>query len=376
MDQTERWLRALVVFEYGTLNGGENSMLALLEPLRAQRVEVVALGPPNSPLSSKLKSAGVAMHPLSLAPGRPPDNAQLAESLRSSIDGFNVDLVHSNSLSMSRRVGRVRNELPVPCVAHLRDIIRLSKKAVNDLNQNNLILAVSEATRSYHVAQGLDAQRCEVLHNGVDLEQFHCDRKSSVRVELGIPQDDLLLTAIGQIGIRKGLDVLLEAFESVLHSHSNARLLVVGRRFSEKDEAIAYESELHRVAELGSLTGRVQFCGLRDDIPDVLGATDLLVHSARQEPLGRVLLEAAASGLPIVATDVGGAREIFPSNSQASLCPANDAAALASAIISLLGNPKLRQQLGVQARLRAETAFSTRRAAQALAEQYRLASNT
>jgi glycosyltransferase involved in cell wall biosynthesis len=105
---------------------------------------------------------------------------------------------------------------------------------------------------------------------------------------------------------------------------------------------------------------------------DLLNEFTLLVHPARQEPLGRVLLEAAAAGLPVVATDVGGTREIFPPETgTACLVPTDDSAALAAAIGGLLKAADRRAAIGRSARLRAEQTFDANRAAEGLARHYR-----
>jgi len=97
-----------------------------------------------------------------------------------------------------------------------------------------------------------------------------------------------------------------------------------------------------------------------------------LVHPARQEPLGRVLLEAAASGLPVVATAVGGTAEIFPPGSHSAvLVPPDDPAGLAGAVLDLLADAPRRAALGAAARRRALAAFDAAGAAQRLAEHYR-----
>jgi glycosyltransferase involved in cell wall biosynthesis len=97
----------------------------------------------------------------------------------------------------------------------------------------------------------------------------------------------------------------------------------------------------------------------------------LLVHAARQEPLGRVLLEAAACGLAVVATDVGGTREIFPRNLNcAAIVPPNDSLVVADAVIRLLRDDPLRRMLANAARRRVEQAFDIRHAADRLVDQY------
>jgi glycosyltransferase involved in cell wall biosynthesis len=111
--------------------------------------------------------------------------------------------------------------------------------------------------------------------------------------------------------------------------------------------------------------------GWRDDVDRILREADLLVHPSRQEPLGRVLLEAAASGLPVVATDVGGTREIFPSDDDgAILVPSGDAAALAEAVVRVLTDDSMRASMREASRRRAEAAFDVRDAATNLVRHY------
>ena len=136
--------------------------------------------------------------------------------------------------------------------------------------------------------------------------------------------------------------------------------LIVGERNSEKAESRQFERDL-RGAASGPLAGRVHFLGRRNDVGRLLGELTLLAHPARQEPLGRVLLEAAAAGVAVVATAVGGTPEIFPPGSGAArLVPPDDAAALAAAMLELLGDRELRHRLAVAARRRAEEQFDIR----------------
>ena len=120
-----------------------------------------------------------------------------------------------------------------------------------------------------------------------------------------------------------------------------------------------------------TLSGRLFFLGTRDDVARILPELTLLIHPARQEPLGRVLLEAAAAGRPIVATDVGGTPEIFPPESDAAmLVPPDDPAGMARAIGDLLRDPFRRMQLGANARKRIEARFELERAAAGLLSHY------
>jgi glycosyltransferase involved in cell wall biosynthesis len=189
--------------------------------------------------------------------------------------------------------------------------------------------------------------------------------------ELDLPADARLVATIGQLGLRKGTDTALGAAWQVAGVLAGVHWLIVGERTSSKQESRDFESLLQMFAADPPLVGRVHFLGARVDIAELLAECDLLVHAARQEPLGRVLLEGAACGLAIVATDVGGTREIFPSaGDQAILVRPDDRTELADAVAAILSDGERRQSLGHAARGRAEQAFDIRDAAQRLIEQY------
>ena len=385
-----------ILCEYPTLNGGERSMLAVLGYVQASGFTPVVLAPPEGPLADELAARGVEIIPFrSHAIGQPPelirqlllsrgkyDCTKTVQTVRLSayygrhrleqiLSRRRPALLHANSLSMGRLSGPVVERLRLPSVAHLRDIIKLSARATADINRHTRILAVSNATREYHVAGGVDADKIHVLYNGVNLDEF-CPRPPTgyLHRELGLPADAQLIGTIGQIGLRKGQDVLLRAAATIADRDNNIHYLIIGERNSEKEESRRFESDLHHVAD-SRLAGRVHFLGRRTDVSVLLNELTLLAHTARQEPLGRVLLEAAAAGVPVVATAVGGTEEIFPPHCNAArLVEADAQSVLAAALRELLDDESLRRRISTAARLRAETAFSSMSAAKNLMEHY------
>jgi len=327
----------LLLFEYPTLCGGEQSMLCLLPSLQAAGCRLRAAAPREGLLASALIQQGVEVLPIALHESsgvrRPLDvcRAELAQLLACT----RPELLHANSLSMARLAGPVAAEIGLPSVGHIRDIVKLSRRAIDDVNCHTSLLAVSKAVRDFHVAQGVEARRLSVLYNGVDLEVFRpCAATGYLQRELNLPAEARLLAAIGQLGPRKGLDQLLLSMRQVVERWPEAHLLLIGQRLSTKDEGVEYERALHHMADEAPLAGHVHFLGWRTDIAKLLPELTLLVHAARQEPLGRVLLEAAACGCAIVATDVGGTREIFEdSMAGAILVRPNDPQAMADAIL-------------------------------------------
>ena len=319
--------------------------------------------------------------------------ADFADVLRS----HQPDLVLCNSLSTSRLCGPVTAEVGIASVGYLRDIIKLSKKAVEDVNQLDRIVAVSQATKDHHAGQGMTESKITVIHNGVDLELFRpqknslsrlgvspgCsslptvanaktadtvrnliseDVRSKIKSELGIPASSPALLFVGQIGMRKGVDVLLDVFEKVVTEIPDCHLLIVGSRHSTKQEAVEYEADLIRRSQSDACSGKVHWLHRRDDMPAIYAGADLLLHPARQEPLGRVILESVASGLPVLTTLVGGSPEILGCNESFDLlCPVDDAQAMAERAVTIMRNVDLRQAIAVELRETALRRFNRHR---------------
>ena len=366
----------LVVGEYGVLNGGERSFLTVAERLIARRWSYVAAVPRDSPFEKALQKIGIRNVGLTT---HQPDGARLSQvELRDQIAGVVRDvkpcLIHANSLSMSRIVGPL--EVGVPSVGYLRDILKLSKKATADINQNDRIVAVSNATAQWHVSQGLDVDRVVTVYNGVNDQVFQplggcqdelnpevdVQRAATVqqlRAEFGFAPDDCVLLYVGQIGMRKGIRDLAEIFLQAAQQVAQLKLLVVGERHSTKAEAVEYEREIHEQLEASPFGQNVKWLGRREDVADLMRLADVLLHPARQEPLGRVLLETSASALPIITTNVGGSAEILSGPlATKNLIAVGDNERIVQRVVNLSNDLDLRLQIGHEERQVAIQRFS------------------
>jgi glycosyltransferase involved in cell wall biosynthesis len=273
---------------------------------------------------------------------------------------------------MGRLTGTAATQLGIPCSAHLRDIVGLSSGAIADLNGNSQLIAVSASVRAFHVAQGLVADRTTVIHNGIDLTAFSPrPRTGWLRRELGLPESTLLVAAIGQICLRKGQDVFAKAAVQAAVSLTNAHFLLIGYRHSTKPESISYERDIAQTFATAGLSDRFHPLGERSDVPQILNELDVLVHAARQEPFGRVLLEAAAAGVPIIATDVGGTREMLTDGEHALLVPPDNPSAITDALLRLSRDADLRTRLRDSARQHVARCFPIERSANELLRTWR-----
>lgn len=353
--------KVLLLFEYATLNGGEFSMLAVLKELGQAEFEFVAAAPVSGMLTGRLEGCGIKVLPLTLRDGNGQKRSveQINSHLVELITRVSPDLVHSNSLSMGRTVGRIAGRLPMRCTSHLRDIVKLSKAAVSDLNRNAGLIAVSNATRKFHLEQGLLPDKLQVIYNGVDTDIFRPAPESGIlKNELGLGDAALLCANIGQICLRKGQTLLAHAAARLAGEFPEANYLFAGQRHSRKRESAAYESVIRLIFRDAGIEDRLFCLGFRQDVPVLLNEVDLLVHTAHQEPLGRVLLEAASCGRAIIATEVGGTGEILTDRVSALLVRPDDLEALTAAIRRMLTDSEFRSRLGQQARTFAVEKFS------------------
>lgn len=351
-----------ILFEYPTLQGGEQSMLSVAELLS----ELFVLVPicPAGPLAESWARRGFPPYCLHEDETSLSDPTSVVPQLR----GLKLDLLHANSLTMSRRLGAIRGELGILRTGHIRDMMNLSGSAIEALNQLDGLVAVSKATKNCFVEQGLTPEKCAVVYNGV-AGSTTIDA-ASIRGELGLPGDTKLAINVGQICLRKGQDLLIESACRVLPSFPVWHLLVVGERHSRKQESIQFEARLHQLVDAAKLTARVHFLGYREDAVALMSQSDLLIHTARQEPLGRVLLEAAAVGLPILATNVGGTSEIFP-RAEALLVEDVDSETITTELHQLLASPRTRASFGKRGQERVQSAFTLEQAAARLSDFWR-----
>ncbi|MEI7845634.1 MAG: glycosyltransferase [Chloroflexota bacterium] len=201
------------------------------------------------------------------------------------------------------------------------------------------LIAVSDEVRDYHVTHtGIPVSKVTVIENGVNVNKFKQGKATAIRTEFGIGSESILFGIIGRLKPQKDHVTFLKAAVEVIKQVPTARFLVIGEG--------PLLDELKNLAQELGLLPAVIFAGLRNDIPDVLAALDVLVFSSRWEGLPVTLLEGMAASKPIVATAVDGIRGVALPGVTALLVPPGDYHSLAQACINLAVDGDLRATFG------------------------------
>lgn len=196
--------------------------------------------------------------------------------------------------------------------------------------------------------------KVHIVHNGIDTGGFqHNARdKKAILSSLGLPSDCRMVVQVGTLEEVKSQEVLVRAVARLNADFADTMFVFVGTENPEYADRL--KSLIH---ELG-FHGRFRFLGPRSDVASILAASECLVLTSRFETFGRVLVEAMATGLPVVATRCGGPEEIVQDGITGYLIDIGDDLALAHCIDTLLANPDAAKQMGAAGRLRAAKDFS------------------
>jgi glycosyltransferase involved in cell wall biosynthesis len=334
----------------------------LASACRAENIEAVILPAPNLiPTSFRISLADVRFpNPLAWM-WNAVSVARAAWTLRGFFLQSKPEMVVTKGLYAHFFGGLAARLSNTRCIWHVQDFISERffglYRAVFGLSA--LILPdeiVADGTPiAKQLPQKIQNRTCVIL-NGVDTNIF-CPNKNAgtaIRTELGLSAEYLVIGHAARITPWKGQHHLLESFGQIAKRYPQARLLLVGSAIFDHDD---YEKHLRaRTKELG-LEGQVTFAGFRNDLPQILNAMDIFAYpSVEKDTSPLALLSALACGLPIVAFDIAGIREVLQADG--IIVPVRDEQAMSNALEQLLVNPVLRKQMQSQSRARAVAHFS------------------
>jgi glycosyltransferase involved in cell wall biosynthesis len=356
------------------VGGSDIALWHLVSHLDRTACRPIAVLPAIGPLVPKLEAAGckVLIEPMvQLRPVRQPGYQaryliqfwptvfRIAGLLRRE----RVDLVHTNSL-YSLYGGWAARLAGVPHVWHMREIPELPSTISGPLYAMVLGLSAGIITMTDAVAEIFGPRRSrsakiQTIYDGVDLNTFNPNVSGErIRKALGLATDTPLVGFVARLDPWKGVEVFIQMAAEVSLHHPAAHFMVCGGQLNGYQD---YARQMERLAEGLGLAGRMHFTGWTyrlDDIPEVMAALDVLVHSpVRPEPFGLVLVEAMATGKPVVASRAGGIPEVVEADTTGILFGPGDWGHAANAVLDLLGDRPRAVAMGQAGRRRAERLF-------------------
>ena len=206
---------------------------------------------------------------------------------------------------------------------------------------------------------GVPSRRLVLLGNGIDLDRFHAVRTpeatAAARRALGVDDSAVVVGTVGRLVWQKGFRELFAAARHLRSLRDDVVFVVVGPEDTAKGDALGPED----IADARAI-GNVVFTGHRDDVEDLYAGFDMFALPSYREGFPRSAMEAAASGVPVIATDIRGCRQVVDHDVTGLLVPIHDGDALALAVAALAADPARRSEMGVRARQKAEAEFDDR----------------
>lgn len=273
-----------------------------------------------------------------------------------------IDLIHSHLLGANVYCSLVGLATRRPVVATFHGAVdfaaterfRRAKLAIVDRGAAKIVFVSRHLRRQAEAVSAFDPRKACVIYNGVVLDRFRdLQRDGSLRDELGIPADALLIGAIGNLRVPKAYDMLIRAVALLRAGRPDVRLVIVG----DTAKGRLY-GELRALSERLGIGEAVIFAGFRADVPRVLAALDLFALSSTSEGFSLSAVEAMAAGVPVVATRSGGPEEIITHDVDGLLVEAGSAQALAAALARLCAEPVERTRLARAGRESVAAKFS------------------
>jgi glycosyltransferase involved in cell wall biosynthesis len=363
----------MIIQSYHPLVGGaEKQVEALCPLLKKLGVEVSVITRRYQGLKPKELVSGVPVYRMPIPGPKAVKALSFTFFAIFQLARLNPHVIHAHELLSPATTALVaRRLMNIPVVVKvlrgglLGDVAKLKKRFLGLNRLNSLrdrldqFIVISNEIEAELIEQGFPTEKLNRIPNGVDTEKFSpCkgERKAALRESLGI-KPGLVTVFTGRLSAEKKVDQLIKVWPQVRDRFSEAELLIIGE--GEKGP------ELKRLAPRG-----VSFLGSVADVSPYLQAADLFVLPSSTEGLSNALLEAMSTGLPVVATSVGGAPDLIDHKENGWLISPDHITELEEAIVTILGNEQLRDKLGKQARAKMVSEYDLKQVASRLKDLY------
>jgi glycosyltransferase involved in cell wall biosynthesis len=339
------------------VGGAERVILDLVQNTEPSRyaVSVICLQRPLGPFAEKLRSSGCHIETFNRKPGF---DLSLIRGIRNVIQKNNINILHCHQYSpfVYGVLAAAFTSCRVIFTEHGRfypDRRKIKRVIINPalFRLTSRVTAISEATRrALKVYENFPMDKIEVIYNGIDDTHIRMGDCNGLKAALGIDAKAPLLGTVARLDPIKNHPMMIRALKQVHKSLPEATLLVVG----DGPEM----PKLKKLVDELEVSNRVVFTGMRSDARRFYQIMDVFLLTSFSEGTAMTLLEAMASGVPSLVTDVGGNPEIVSDGETGFIVPSEDSNALAGSILNILGKHSIRETMGRAARKRFEERFS------------------
>jgi glycosyltransferase involved in cell wall biosynthesis len=327
-------MRVLHINTERTWRGGEQQTLYLARGQNDRGLPVTVACQPDSPMAHHAGKSGLDVVQIRM---RGEADVAAAYKLARLIRKREFDVVHMHT-SHAHTIGCLASALArrgVRVVTRRVDF-RPIKNVFSNFKYRwgvHKYVAISNAIKQVMTDDGIAADRIAVVHSGIDISRFDSVRaRPELRSEFQPDSSQPVIGNVAHMADHKGQRYLIEAVPDVLREFPAAKFVIVG------DGELRSDLEA-RAARLG-IEDSVVFAGFRNDVPEILRVFDVFVMSSYLEGLCTSIMDAMATGIPVVASDAGGIPEIVQNEVNGLLVPARKPSTLAEAILRMLNNPK------------------------------------
>lgn len=338
-------IKVLYLLNHAGKAGTERYVQTLIEKLNNKKIKAYFAYNEDGLLVERLKSLGVETYRVEM---KNPFDIKAVFDLKRLCKKLDIDLIHTqflreNYIAMLSRI--INPKVKVMYTNHFilenGFPIRLANRIITPLESN--IIAVCNRGKDMMVSNGINPKKIKVIFNGVDVKYWSEPIDSTVREEFKIDDDVFVMLCASRFAHDKGHKFLINALYELKK--------MTGRKFKcilSSDGPLLEECK-KQVEDMG-LTDVVIFTGFRKDIKNLICGSDLYINSSEHEALSFLIIEVLACGVPIIATDMGGNRDIINDETNCGiLVQYNDHKGLAEAMIKIMEDRELRQTLSKNA---------------------------
>lgn len=338
-------IKVLECIRQGQIGGGESHLLSLVENLDRSRFEPVVLSFTDGPMIDRLKQMNVECHVIHTTK---PFDISKWKVVKNFIRDQQVDLIHAHGTRANSNILWAAKSLRIPVIytVHgwsfhpdqkplVRRIRIMGEKYLTSKSDLNISVSASNQQSGKNFIKTF---KSIVINNGIDQKKFDPSKQyKDIRKELNIPEGHLLISFVARFTSHKQPLTLINAFAEAVKTNDHIHLLMVG----DGDEKQQAEEIIKRL----NLQSRITLQPFRQDVPDVLAATDIFVLPSLWEGLPIGLLEAMAMGKAIIASNVDGTSEVIQHEENGLLVQTDNLVSnLTKALTTLAGNTSLRKK--------------------------------